>query len=381
MKAQRLVICKGEGSAFLRTHGPSTTFGSSSVPFDTTWSVAVFTSRESIETLASTIDAALTATIDRHAVIDVIVNGNRALADEAAHYVNALQAVGNTPKLVRVWYIGIANKAHAWNVYANELWPGSEIAYFVDGYVQVKPDAFALIAEGLGATPNALAGTAVPTVGRSAKALREWFLRAGLISGNCFALRGQVLNKLRDRGFRLPLGIYYHDALITSIICFDLDPSTQRYDSKRILVHPQATWTYRPLAWWRFADLRTQWKRMMRQAHGLLEDRAIRFALSVRKSPIDELPRTVDKLIRNWLDGCPGEARGVFLRNPLCYFAARKLSYPQDWSQTAAALPILVTRGELPWQPGRSINYQALQPRAQFNSTETEDTRSFSSPS
>ncbi len=321
-------------------------------PFDAKWSVAVFSSRESIDTLTSSIDAALAATVDKPAVVDVVVNGNRALAQEAGHYVKSLPGVGNSPKLVRVWHIGVANKAHAWNLYAHQLWPSSEIAFFIDGYVQVKPDAFALIAEGLSTTPNALAASAVPTVGRSAKAMREWMIRDGLISGNCYALRSEVLNRLCGRGFRLPLGIYYGDALIASMICFDLDPSTNRFNNKRILVHPKATWTIRPLAWWRGADLWTHWKRMMRQAHGVIENRAMRFALAVRRTTIDDLPSSVSKMILEWLHACPGEARSVFVRNPLCFFTARRLSCPQDWSQTVAALPILVSRAELPCKRG-----------------------------
>jgi hypothetical protein len=70
-------------------------------PFDATWSVVVFSSRESIDTLASSVEAALTATIDKHAVTDGIVNGNRTLADAAGRYVGALQTVGKAAKLVQ----------------------------------------------------------------------------------------------------------------------------------------------------------------------------------------------------------------------------------------------------------------------------------------
>jgi hypothetical protein len=95
--------------------------------------VAIFSSREKLETLSSSIEAALVATSQADTTIDVIVNGNHVLAEEAGSYVRSLHAQGRASTLVRAWYIPVADKAHAWNQYLCGIWPESDIGYFIDG--------------------------------------------------------------------------------------------------------------------------------------------------------------------------------------------------------------------------------------------------------
>lgn len=311
------------------------------------WSVAIMSSRESIATLSPSIQAALGATIDKPAVIDIIVNGDQSLAAEVGTHIQSLRAIGRAPKRMRAWFLAHADKAHAWNTCLHEMWSGSELAYFIDGYVRLMPDSLALIAQGLDATPNALAATGVPTVGRSAKALRDKMLASGGIHGNLYAVRGEVLMQLRERGFRLPLGIYRTDPLLGAVICFNLNPADNEWDTKRIFVHPQATWACPTLAWWRVHDLHKHANRVMRQAQGVLENLAVHEHLAVQKRRPEDLPSTVSDLVLNWLVAFPNKARSVFWRQPLCFLAVRKLLSRKDMPPTAAA-PILVRQVDLP---------------------------------
>jgi hypothetical protein len=311
------------------------------------WSVAVFSSRETSDTLSSSIEAVIDALAGVPTSIDVIVNGNRQLANETGKHVQSLRVATSAPISIRVWHIVIADKAHAWNKYLHEIWPGSEVAFFVDGYVRVMPDALALLSDGLAATPKALAASGVPNMGRSANLLRERMQREGGGHGNLHALRGNVCSRLRERGFRLPLGTYWTDGLLLGVICFDLDPARNEWDVSRILRHPQATWAFRPLAWWRPADVRSHWNRIMRQARGSLENLAIREHLHIQRKTPESLPRTVSELVESWLDAFPSAARAIFIRKPLCLVAARKLRHPRDWSQTALP-PELVAQVVLP---------------------------------
>jgi hypothetical protein len=284
------------------------------------WAVAIFSSRETLETLSSSIDAVLLATAQADTTIDVIVNGNRALAEEAGSYIRSVRSLGRASTLVRTWYVPVADKAHAWNQYLCEIWPGSDIGYFIDGYVQVLPDALKMIWESLAAAPGAIAASGVPTMGRSAKALRE-------------RLRGSTMVQLRSMGFRLPLGIYRTDPLLIAVICFGLDPSRNDWDVSRILVHPQATWRFRPLNWWSPRDLRTHLNRVIRQAQGALENLAIREHFAVQKNLPQSLPETTSQLVEDWIKRFPEIARRTFVRHPLCLLAARNLRRPRDWSK------------------------------------------------
>jgi hypothetical protein len=307
------------------------------------WTVAIFSSRETLDTLSSSIDAALVGTSQADTTIDVIVNGNRILAEEAGSYLRSVRPMGRASTLLRAWYVPVADKAHAWNQYLHEIWPESDIGYFIDGYVQVMPDALKMIWEGLAAAPRAIAASGVPTMGRSARALREGLLSEGGVHGNLYALRGSTMAQLQTMQFRLPLGIYRTDPLLIAVICFGLDPSRNEWDVSRILVHPQATWRFRPLNWWSPRDLRSHFNRAIRQAQGALENLAVRDHLAVQKKSPESLPRTTSELVGNWVSNLPETARRTFVRNPLCFLAARNLRRPRDWSQTKTS-PQLVAQ-------------------------------------
>ena len=317
------------------------------------WSVAIFSSREDIETLSRSISAVIDATAATPAVIDVLVNGNRALAEATARFAESLGSRRLAKQILRVWYIALADKAHAWNQYVSEIWPGSDIAYFVDGYARVMPTSLTLISAALNADPHPLAASGVPTVGGSAKVLREQMLGEGGIHGNFYAIRGRVLAELRERCFRLPLGTYWTDGLVGAVICFGLDSAKHKWDTTRILVHPEATWAVRPMAWWRISDVAGQLKRMLRQAQGRLENLAFREHLDMQRKAPEILPRTAAELVEGWLGRFPWTARAMFLRDPLCVIAARRLRRPRDWSQTAVP-PLLASDRHDPHDSHRS---------------------------
>ncbi|MGC1606031.1 MAG: hypothetical protein WA748_10920 [Candidatus Acidiferrum sp.] len=301
------------------------------------WSVAIFSSRETVQTLSASIGAILTAANQVASTIDVIVNGNRELANEVARYIETLRPAARPPTVMRIWYISVADKAHAWNKYIYDILPASEIAFFVDGYAQVAPEALKLISDGLGATPKALAATGVPTIGRSSGLQTELMLREGGLHGSLYAVRGGFVEQLRSTGFLLPLGLYRTDGVLGAAISFALDPAKNDWDSKRILVHPKATWKIRPLSWASAADIRSHLKKIIRQAQGVLENLAVREHLAIQKKTPQSLPRTGAELVRSWIAEHPMPAIQTFLSRPLCLAAAWKLRRPRDWSEASRA--------------------------------------------
>jgi hypothetical protein len=289
------------------------------------WSIAILSSRESPEVLAATIEAAVAAIGDRAATLDVMINGSAALAEATGRYATTRSAAHTAKLVIRVWYIAKNDKSNAWNCYLYDIWPGGDPAFFVDGYARVQPDALQLIADGLAGAPTALAGSAVPTVGRSAKALREQMLREGGAHGNLYALRATTMARLRTSGFRLPLGLYYTDPLLQSAICFDLDPARRDWDWSRIFVHPRATWTFRPLDWRRPSDLWTHLKRTVRQAQGQLEAMAYNYHYVTRRAAPETLPETAARMVSVWRAARPGQARQALLRNPMLLLGLHRL--------------------------------------------------------
>jgi hypothetical protein len=304
------------------------------------WSIAVFAARESLDTLKACIRAAVNASKNEDVVIDVLVNGNRALAEQTAQLPD-FAGEGHENVVVRVWFISTGDKAHTWNEYVHRIWQGG-MAYFIDGYAEVREDALSFIEAGLNDVPNALGATGVPTSGRSAAALRQLMLKEGGIHGNLYAIRGTVMSTLRERGFRLPLGLYRTDSLIGAVLVYQLDPSQNTWDTKRMFVHPQATWHVQQTGMWKPKDIWGQCKRKLRQAQGILENRAVRQHLAVEKRLPETLPHTISELVGKWIAACPQDARHIFLKHPITLYAARKLRQPRDWSDTNI-LPILLS--------------------------------------
>lgn len=308
------------------------------------WSVAIIAARESIAVLSRCINAALAACSERGAVVDVVVNGNPGLAQEAA----SLAAAGGFtcgPSTLRIWSTPAGDKAHAWNQYVHDIWPGGEIAFFVDGYAEVRRNAFAILEQKLATTPDALGATGVPSSGRSAARQRALMLREGGFHGNMHALSGHALQTLRKKGIRLPLGLYRTDSLIGAALLFRLAPENNRWDTSRVVVVGDATWDVPDLSALTVKNIVAQAKRKLRQAQGDLENRAVREHLSVQHLPLEQLPGTAHELVNRWVDGQRLEAWCMYLRNPFRLHAAYKLRRGRDWSQAQRPPALLHSTG------------------------------------
>jgi hypothetical protein len=306
----------------------------------TTWSVAIFAARESAETLSQCIRAALGASKGRDAAIDVLINGNRELALAIAN--RDWPGVAGGDGQVRTWSIAAGDKAHAWNEYLHRIWQAGTTAFFIDGYAQVKPDALQALCERLAADEAALGATGVPTCGRSAPRLREQMLKTGGFHGNLHTIRAEAMASLRSSGFRLPLGLYRTDSLIGAVLMFGLDPANNKWDPRRVAVAPDASWHVDGMSDITWNNVRTQAKRVLRQAQGELENRAAREHLAVKRRAPAAMPRTARQLVNDWMEEHPRQARSLFFKRPLCLHAARKLKAERDWSE-AWTPPELVT--------------------------------------
>lgn len=300
-------------------------------------SIAIIASREDIATLKNCIASVVRACKDQPAVIDVLVNGNAPLAHELA---KAGLASSDTCTL-RLWSIKQGDKAHAWNEYVHRIWPGTGDAFFLDGYVEVDVDALDALHEALLASPSAWGGTGIPTSGRSAAQLRDSMLREGGFHGNLNVLRAYVMHKLKESAFRLPLGLYRTDSLTGALLMFGLDPAAQQWDKQRVVVVPGAVWKVRDLGRLTYKNIAAHFKRVLRQAQGELENRAVREHLAVQRLPPNQLAPTSQALVNGWIAAQPSQARQLFRKRPLCAYAAWRLRAPRDWSAATVA-PVMV---------------------------------------
>lgn len=303
--------------------------------------VAIFASRETPDALVKTVVATLKAA-GQCACVDVLVNGNRLLADHAA---SAFRSGGQaTQDLVRVWYIPRGDKANAWNQHMHHIWDGAELAFYVDGYVALAPDAISNLSSAMRRHPEALAGSGVPSVGRGSQQLRKEMLTLGGMHGNLCCIRDSALRAIRQRNIRIPLGLYRTDSTIGAMLSFGLNPVQNEWNPLRfIALAPDATWQTQPKKWWRLKDLWATYKRRDRQAQGQLENRAVRDHLAVRQLSPEELPSTGAELVLQWATRRPEEAAEVLRSSPRVKRALDRLKASAESWRAEDITPVRVT--------------------------------------
>lgn len=268
------------------------------------------------DTLVSTVDAVMDA-IRRPSSVNILVNGNKVLADELSRILKN-RRVNNPQAFIRVWWIETGDKAHAWNQYIKHIWRQEQLAIFVDGYACPHPSALSLLEEGVVFCDRVLLSTGLPGSGRSAKKISIVLLETHGIHGNLYCIKSSAMSYMKKVGFHLPLGMYRTDSTIGSAIKFGLDPEKNEWDMKRIFVHPEVTWTVKKNLW-RYSSLKGHLKRLIRQAQGKFENRAVRYFYQIRKQKIETLPKTTLELVDTWIAACPDDAARL-LRSPLCRY-------------------------------------------------------------
>jgi hypothetical protein len=309
------------------------------------WALVIFANRESLHQLRQTLTAAL-ASASSCSVIHVLVNGNPALANAMVAELTQQQAHSKLAldgPAVMLWSIPLADKANAWNQYIHELWAGEEIVFFIDGYIKLNADAVELLGTAVAANPQALGGTGVPTMGRSAKALRENMIVNTGYHGNFCCIKGDTIHQMRDKLIRLPLGLYRTDSLMGAILCYALDPGCHIWEDYRIHVHPTASWQIDPAKWWRLKDLNAYAKRHFRQARGKLENAAFADHLVNRMSSPAALPATAREMVIEWVGRCRSDATALMRANLSIRWAIREF-------QTVSLPTMEQTMPRMVWQ-------------------------------
>lgn len=298
---------------------------------DSRVALAVFVSRESVETCRKTFESACRA-IPEGGGIDFLVNGNPALARSIGKLVQ-LSNILILPR-VRVWSLPLGDKANAWNIYFHRIWSGEKLVFFIDGYVRLRFDSLQNLQRSLGANIFALAASGVPTIGRSATRLRRQMLIQGGFHGNLCCVKGDVIAELCRRNIRIPLGLYRVDSFLGGILSFGLNPRHNLWDSARIVVDGEASWDVDAKQWWRWTDLKAKLSQVERQLRGKMENEAVKFFFTVLNFQPEQLPMNCRDLIHAWKQADAQGFRRFVLCHPLAAFACRRhFRRDFDWSK------------------------------------------------
>lgn len=277
--------------------------------------LAIFASRERMDVVAQAL-----ASVPEELQVDLIVNGNLKLADEAAQWL-MVHKTCSPHRRIRLWFIPVADKGNAWNQYVHHIWEGESLVYFIDGYVRLQPDAIQCMNQVMAEHPAALGGTGIPSVGRATPQLKAQMLQYGGFHGNFCCIRGAALAELKARRIFIPVGMYRVDSLMGGMLMFGLRPSLAIWDPSRIAVAHDASWWVDEKHWWRWRDVKAKLKQLVRQAQGRAENLAVKHLFESQKADPEHLPTTVQQLISDWLRGDESNARRFLARSPLSRFA------------------------------------------------------------
>jgi glycosyltransferase involved in cell wall biosynthesis len=264
------------------------------------WAVAVFAHNEA-STIVDCLRSILRQTAGRRTQVQVLANG---CTDETADVVNAFAL--EHPE-VRPIVITRGDKCNAWNVFVHETSPRAEIYFYVDGDVQVCANAFDALARTLVDAPSVNAAAAVPDSGRSRAQLTEMTCRGRLLHGNLYALPRHFVDRIRQRGVRLPAGYIGDDGLVTSLAKWDLNPEGP-FIHDRIAPCPEARFWYRSLSPLRLDDWRLYLRRRVRYSVRHFQHELL--APQLRAQGITGMPGSANELL------CHRDRLSAFRRRP-----------------------------------------------------------------
>ena len=282
------------------------------------WHVAVYCWNEQ-DRLAGCLDSILAALQGQRALVTVVLNGStdggRQIADGYAARLTNLEVVS----------IAHADKSNAINQFIHRLRVPARAYGAVDGYAHVGPATFQALSERLAGDAHAQAVTGVCVNGRTMRLATEHTLKVGgQLHGQLHAFRGEFLDRMVERGIRLPVGLYRGDGLLGSMAAHDLDAVGGTWDNARVAGVAQATYTIPELSPFRIGSVRRQWRRKIRQQQGRIENLAIEQV--IRTMGFEGLPATVNSLVEHYLADHP-RPKATALDRPFQTLALRQLSH------------------------------------------------------
>ena len=205
--------------------------------------------------------------------------------------------------------ITLGDKCNAWNVFVHQTvpknCPGCDVYFFMDGDATSASKAFTAMACALAATPYAHAASAVPLSGRNAVGDRDAMVREHALVANLYALRGAFVERLIQERVCVPLKLEGDDGMIGAFVKWDLKPTTNGTDDKRIVVCPDAGFKFESFTPTRLSDWKLYWKRAVRYGRRNYEFRLLgplieREGMQAVPADVTEIYPQADNLTLRW---------------------------------------------------------------------------------
>ena len=219
-------------------------------------------------------------------------------------------------------------KARSWNRFALDT-PGltARTFVFVDGDSQIRPESVGALEQALSENPQANAAAGMPWSGRKAEAYRREMVAGRGLFGALYALRGTFIERMRQRGIRLPEDLVGDDGLLGAMAKTDLANESDWQDD-RVIPCPDAGFECESASLLSPAMLRNQFRRMESYSTRHFQNRIVSAIMRGEGPP--GLPARLADLYPNWVD------RLAPRRDPLWHwFDRRALARMRQATQAA----------------------------------------------
>ncbi|MEM1145228.1 MAG: glycosyltransferase [Pseudomonadota bacterium] len=184
-----------------------------------------------------------------------------------------------------------ADKCNAWNTYVHYMAKSAMAChFFVDADVRFSTGAFPKMMKGLDdASSNVNVIGGMPLSGRNVTYYQQLLRERSCFFGNLYGMHPRFLDRLRETGFRLPIGLNWIDSFLTKAANTDLGFGRENLP-ERVISLEGVGFEFTSLSPLRPSDFRLYWNRIARYELGKLQE------VTLDELPPSEWPADMDEI-------------------------------------------------------------------------------------
>lgn len=228
----------------------------------------------------------------------VIANG---CTDSTSSEIMKLQLAVSHNKISLI-ELELGDKCNAWNHYVHKIADGSPVHFFVDADVQFVPGTFGRLSQCLTNAEGANAAAGLPFSGRNQQQYLNMVKQGRCLFGNCYALKREFIESIRQKSFYLPIGLGWIDSAITKIVNRDLDDIPNPKEG-RIVYDLESGYRFDSLSVFSKADRQLYVNRIIRYRLGKHQEKYL------EKCSFLSWPRVLDKINASVLSDIKANAK------------------------------------------------------------------------
>jgi hypothetical protein len=246
----------------------------------------------------------------------VIANG---CTDNTSSEIVKLQLAVSNDKISLI-ELELGDKCNAWNQYVHNIADCSAVHFFVDADVQFVPGTFGKLSHCLVNAKDANAAAGLPFSGRNQQHYVDMVKQGRCLFGNCYALKREFIETIRQKSFYLPIGLGWIDSAITKIVNRDLDDIPNPKEG-RIIHDLESGYRFDSLSLFSKADRQIYVNRIIRYRLGKYQEKHL------EKCSFLAWPRVLDKINASVLSDIKANAKWFNILDR--YFVVKRI-YKQN---------------------------------------------------